>query len=256
MKFRFITLAVALLLLPAMAFAVTCAAPTVVPADGRVVDFDFVPVSGTNYYQFDATAGKSYSVEVRQDYDDINTDLTVTVGDIGSPCPTLTTLANTTLTTASEPALPANATRVSFTAAATGTYKISVANGATLGHYISVSVAETTIYNARWSTFSSFVTQWGFKNTTSATVTVKMVVTDTLGSPTISPVTSTFTVPAGSEVFKITLPTDLNIPGQHGGFALVTHNGPPGAIQADAYFINPNGSVIVPALIGPVRDKH
>ena len=87
MKTRLLTL-FAIALMPGLLYAGTaCATPTVVPADGRVVDFDFVANSpGANFYQFDVSAGNSYSVEVRQDYDDLQAtnDLTTTAfSDVG-----------------------------------------------------------------------------------------------------------------------------------------------------------------------------
>jgi hypothetical protein len=243
---------------PSMLMAGACATPTVVPADGRVVDFDFVASSASNFYQFEARSGRSYSVEVRQDYDDVNPDLTVVVSGPSGTCPSPASLAQLTDTSATEPALPANATRVSFTATASGTHKIQVTNGnGSLGRYISVSVSETTIFNVRWSTFAGFITQYGFQNTTSQAISGSLVVTDTLGSSIVPPVTIPVTIAANGEVFKIVGPGfDVNIGGGHGGFAVFTHNGPPGSVLTDAYFIGGNSTVIVPSRFEPVRQRH
>src|SRR5205807_5554139 len=140
-----------LLLLPAMALAQnSCATPTVVPASGEKTDFDFVAGGGTNVYQFDVKPNRSYSVEVRQDYDPVNTDLTAGGGSVTvfSDTGCLATVTGLTDTTAAEPALPANSTRVSFVTPSSvpnGSYRVQVVNGnAAAGRYISVKVAETT----------------------------------------------------------------------------------------------------------------
>lgn len=50
----------------------TCANPAVIPADGTTLGFDYVsPSNSSNFYQFNVTANRSYSVEVYQPYDQI-----------------------------------------------------------------------------------------------------------------------------------------------------------------------------------------
>ena len=162
------------------------------------MDFDFVAANNSsNYYQFSASAGRSYSVEVRQDYDDINTFVSAIVANPGGvACPNYTAMSTgtgndqTTDTHLTEPAVPKNANRVSFIAAAGGVYGIQVLNAdPTNGHYISVSVSDTTLYNPRWSTGGGFVTSWGFENTTSAPIPGTLTVTDVFGNPLHAPVT-------------------------------------------------------------------
>src|SRR5205085_2472434 len=72
-------------------------------------------------------------------------------------------------------------------------------NGAT-GRYIAVSISDTTLYNARWSTFANFTTQWGFQNTTNQAINVKLVATGFTNCAFSG--TLTFSVPANGEVFK------------------------------------------------------
>ena len=241
-------------LTPALLFAGSaCATPTIVPSDGRVVDFDFVAPSGANFYQFSVTKGNSYSVEARQDYDDVNTDLTVTASTDCVP----TALTGTTDTTAADPALPANSTRFSFTAAASGVVIVKVANAnAGTGRYISVSASDTTQYNVRWSTFGSFITQWGFQNTTSSPITATLTTTTVLGGSGTNSIT--FTVPANSQLFKIIAASgqDINVGANRAGFAVLTSAGPPGGLLTDAFFINGSATVIVPSVFAPVRQGH
>src|SRR5262249_50010558 len=248
------------LLLPSLCLAGTaCGTATVVPADGRIVDFDFVANGTSNFYQYSVVPGRSYSVEVRQDYDDPNTDLTTSLlSDTGCSTP----VAGSTDPSTAEPFLPANSFRRSFTAPGTGTtpsvFKIQVANGGSAGRYISVSVSDTTFFNPNWSTFSNYVTQWSFQNTTNAPINGKLVITDTDGTPTAGPFTLTFVIPANGKASKIIAGVpgfDINAGPQHGGASIFTYDGPPGAILATAYFINPNVNPanIVPAKFEPVR---
>ena len=256
MKFRCLLLIAALASLPGLAFAgQTCGTATVVPSDGRVVDFDFVAASpSANFYEFGVTAGHSYSVEVRQDYDDPPSTLNVSLFSEAGTC--TTTLAGTNDTTASEPTEPANAFRQSFTAAGNGTYSVSVTNTGANGRYVSVSVSDTTGFNVRWSTFAGFITQWGFQNTTSNQISVTITATATVGGSNSGSLT--FNVPANSQVIKAigASGADINIGANKSGFMVMSHNGPPGGMLTDAYFINPSGSVIVPAVFVPVRQGH
>lgn len=258
MKARWIVLSLVVLFCSSLAFAgANCNTATVLNADGRVLDFDFVgPTSGPhiNYYQFNVSAGRSYSVEVREDYDDLQSPTSdiQTAAFTDNNC----TMGLTTNDTHNnDPILPGNAQRFSFTQGATGgTVYLAVTNNSpSTGRYVSVTVSETTLYNARWSTFSGFVTQWGFQNTCSLALNVKMVATDTLGSPIAPAQTITFGVPGNSETFHITAPSDVNFPAQHAGFAVITHDGPPGCLLMDAYFIGGNSTIIVPTTVAAVR---
>src|SRR5579859_2339859 len=129
MKTRVVVLSALLLIFAAASAFAACPTTThVVPADGRLVDFDFVAQSSANAYQFDVTAGHSYVVEVRQDYDAVNPDLTTAVFS-DSACGTALT---TTPTENADPRLPANSFRQSFTVPGTlgtaATYTLTVTN--------------------------------------------------------------------------------------------------------------------------------
>lgn len=253
MKVRLLSLAV-VLLVPALAFAGSaCNFATVVPSDGRVVDFDFVaPSPGINYYQFNVSAGRSYSVEVRQDYDDINTDITVSAFT-DNACGTPLNPALIVDTKNADPALPANATRFSFTtpsSPATQTIYLKVANGNTTGRYVSVSISETTWYTPRWTTTQGFITVFGVENTTSQIGHV--VMTATIDSP--APGTVTFPVtlqPNTRSLFALGPNLSMNVAAGSGGFLLLTSDLPPGGILADSLYTN--GGMIVPAVFTPAR---
>ena len=171
MKFRSLLLAVCVLSampISAHAAGTLCASATRLVADGRILDFDFVPQASTGWYQFNVVAGRSYSVEVRDDIEDDNADLNGVVLTTGCGGASVTVNDSTQL----DPILASNSFRGSFTASATGAIEISVPNGnAGAGRYVAVAVSDTTVFNPRWSTFSSFITQYGFQNTTSGSIT-------------------------------------------------------------------------------------
>ena len=257
MRFRFLLAALctlSIMSVSAHAAGPLCASGTRLTADGRILDFDFIPQASTGWYQFQAVAGRSYSVEVRDDIEDDHADLNAVTLTTGCGGAAVTVNDTTQL----EPVLAANAFRGSFTATASGPVNISVPNANVgLGRYVAVSVSDTTIFNPRWSTYSGFVTQYGFQNTTAGAIIGKLILTSVLGSA-ISPVTRTVNVPANSEVFVMVgaaSTSDIVIAPTHAGYAVFSHNGPPGGLITDAYFINVGATVIVPAVFQPVRDK-
>ncbi len=130
MKVRYwMFLAVFTLVISTFAFAGnSCALATQADTNGAIKDFDFAAPSSSLYYQFKVSAGHSYSVAVREPYDDGgNNDLTVTVASENTTCNTA--VASPTVTTNAEPALATNGFRESFTAPANGTYSVVIANG-------------------------------------------------------------------------------------------------------------------------------
>jgi hypothetical protein len=250
-----IILVVVFLIMPILLPAgTTCETATVVPADGRIVDFDFVANGTTNFYQFSVTQGRSYSVEVRENYDDPPSTLTASLFS-NSGCSTPLTSVNTN---ALDPALPANSFRRSFTAATSGVHTISVQNTGSNGRYISVSVSDTTLVSPRWSTHGGFYTAWGFTNTTGHAITGQLTMVDSdTGSPVIP--AQTVNVPANTGIFVVTAPKagGLPVPANRTGAAFFTYNGPPGAIVADGFIVNDRGPVIQPVIfVAPRQSAH
>src|SRR4051794_4441304 len=193
MRFRSLLLAVCVLSslsISAHAAGTLCASATRLVADGRILDFDFVPQASTAWYQFNVVAGRSYSVEVRDDIEDDNADLNTVALTTGCGGASVTVNDTTLL----DPVVAANSFRGSFTAPASGAVEIAVPNGnAGAGRYVAVTVSETTVFNPRWSTFSGFATQYGFQNTTSGSITGTLTLTTVLGSA-LAPVTISFSV--------------------------------------------------------------
>jgi hypothetical protein len=124
-------------------------------------------------------------------------------------------------------------TRLAFiSTSATDVFFGVVGNAA--GQAYRVRVEETTQFNTFFSTFGGFETLYRFTNTTNMnplTVTLKLVsdAGATVGN-------TTFTIPANSSApTRLTGPTDLNVADNTAGFSIITHNGPPGALAADAF---------------------
>jgi hypothetical protein len=254
-----------LILMSTFAFAdVTCATAAAVIPNGVPKQFDFVAASTTNFYAFKVSAGHSYSVTVDQEYDPYNnTDLTIQVNSEATTC--TTAVVSPTVTTNAEPQIPGAGLRESFTAAANGTYSVSVNDGGPNGRYITVNVADTTKYNPRWSTFAHFTTQWGFQNTSNQAINVKLVATGFTNCAFSG--TLNFSVPANGEVFKdiaaqgepsnpnAALQTNCTANGTaaDSGYAVITNDGAPGALLMDAFFVF--GTDIVPSVVQAVREN-
>lgn len=214
--------------------------------DGRIEGPCTLAASLSTFYNFlTSSAGRSYSVEVR----------TAVAGIAISVSTSPVTLTNTTGTA------PAGfsgglVSRGSFTTTGPGTVTITVTNTSTTAAItlLTVSVSETTLFNARWSTFSGFATQWGFQNTTNATINGVLTVNDSISG---GPYTLSIAISPGATAFVSTSSAFLGgpIPANHLGGAIFTHDGPPGAITADAYFVNGSATVIVPAEFRPVREN-
>ena len=212
-------------------------------ADGRIVGPFTVDSTGDVEIFVDVTAGHSYSFEVLQ-----TTAESVPTLNIGlDPCPT----GNPTGardTTAIDPVLNFSGARLSWTAD-TDSDDFVVSTASPFLTTFTVSVSDTTQYNPRWSTFSGFTTQWGFQNTTNFNITGTLKVFTTAGTLVSN---TTFDIPSGRVVFKTS--SALTITANQSGNAIFTHNGPPGGIQADAYFVSSDVKTVVPAKFEGVRE--
>jgi hypothetical protein len=253
-KWYLTILASLLLLVPVAAnAAATCANDTAGHTDGRI---DTIVVDSTVDQQvfFYATTGHSYSVEVFSPAVDTGSaSVSGFVGTAFTNCPTSNQPGFVT-TAGTDPHLPSSTLfRGSFISPDNNFREMRIASGgpAATMYY---SISDTTLYNPRWSTFSGFITQWGFQNTTNASVSGTLTVNDSVSG---GPYTKAVTVPSGATVFVTTSDTFTGgpIPASHAGGAFFAHTGPPGSIKADAYFINASATVIVPADFKPVREN-
>ena len=252
------------LLLPSMSFAggSTCANATAVIPDGRSLVLDYVSPASTAWYQFNATANRSYSVELRDDLDPDSTDFTVSFYSAPVSCSAPASSTNYTDTHLTEPSVGPHGKRFSFVPATTGAYYISVLNGnSALGHYVTVTVAETTMYGDSWNTLVPLTSQWLLQNTTSQAISYTLTATAEYGGSTVYTASGTLG-PASSTTSFASVGTGSftpNIPVGQLGNAILTYNGPPGAVKALEFWCNygttqgPLGMMPIP--FGPRQAK-
>src|ERR1700682_5945397 len=222
----------------------------VVP-DGRISSSYYsVAASSANTNFFTLTAGRSYSVEVSMPFDVFGTQpLQVFVNETtGGSC----SLSNSGVTVNNATAIDPNSgggftnvTRLTFTALSSGDFGYVVVNNTDVSntHFYNVTVSETTMFSPSWSTFTPFLTQWGLQNTTGSTINAVLTVTDSFGG---GPYIKTVAIAPSATVFVRTGDSFAGGPihANHGGGAILTHDGPPGAIVANCYILNTSGTVI------------
>ena len=234
--------------LPTVAHAGACTKWAEVVPDGRVSAPVDVTSTDDLRVVLRGVGGHSYSVQVTQL--DFFNNISVFFGPAGNACATAD-IAGLRRTEAIDPVVdPSTSERGSFTATIANFYaaRVAMSNGT---HAVTYTVSDTTLYNPHWSTFGGFFTSWGFHNTTNATINGNLRVINSAGTEVAN---VNFAIPSGTVVFRDTRSTDLNLAAQQAGSAIFTHDGPPGAIQADAFFLNGDASVVVPSEFKPIRE--
>jgi uncharacterized repeat protein (TIGR01451 family) len=220
-----------------------CAGEMVVLADGRV-SAGVIGAGATVWLGSSLKIGDSYSLELKNPTEPAAPPGTTTVfaGDDG--CSGTSTLA-TRDTTLIDPVGEGLAQRVSFTA--TGTERFFRARVVNSGASVpfTFSLSDTTLFSSAWSTNGSFDTFYSFQNTTGAALNGTLTLLDTAGA-TLS--TFDLSIPAGQTASTNT--STLAVASGRTGTARFTHNGPPGAIVAEAAIAN---FTISPAYVQPVK---
>jgi len=249
MRFKAVWLLAFLFLVPALSFAggSTCLAATGLMPDGRILDLDYIQPGATVWYSFGASSGHSYSVEARDDLDgNPNTDLSITF--YSGACATQ-------MTGASGPPYSANQYRdTSNPNNETIAIKV-VNNSTTIGHYLSASVSETTMFSTAWLATGNYNTYYAWVNTTSFAINGTLNFWDTLNGGSLAP-PSPIALPLPPRgTSNNTSSSSLNLPRSYGAM-FFTHDGPPGAIVATA--MAADFTVSPPATqeykFGPVRE--
>jgi hypothetical protein len=109
------------------------------------------------------------------------------------------------------------------------------------------------MYSPAWSTNGAFNTYYSFQNTTGEALNGKLTLVDTAGA-----VLSTFNlaIPAGQPVSTNT--QALGVTRNRTGTAKFTHDGPPGAVLAEAAIANfsLNPAYVQPVKFQPVREAR
>jgi hypothetical protein len=247
-----------------------CTNPSIITPDGRINLSVFpAPAKGQNvtyWYGFYGQAGHSYSVEFVSPMDnDVPTapnsyTISFNTFKLWGPNDTLfgcggNSSVSYISTAAYSPVLMNNGygdgERWAFIAAVSGLYTLTISNSGGTGTY-SFRVVDTTFFNARWSTWSGYDTQWGFTNLSdmpiSGTFSIYNTATNQL---VIAPIP--MTIGAGQiVVLSSNLGTGgLNLPRNTSGYAIFAHNGPPGAFLTDAYMLNGSATLVIYAKFEP-----
>ena len=206
----------------------TCGNPTVIVPDGRITS-STIPNSQTFFFTITSRAGSSYSVEFHNVLGAaVQTPGTLSVfSDTG--CSSSVTTTNTAATDPGDP----NGERVSFTATTTTT-RFSLANSSGGAITYSFSVSDTTMFSPAWSTNSTFNSFYSFLNTTGGTIAGTLTLFNTLGTQVGTPTNFTINPNSTASTNTAALGTVRNTTGT----AKFTHNGPPGAILAEAAIAN------------------
>jgi hypothetical protein len=235
MAFRGFIAIVSILLSPVFALAAgtTCAAATPLVPDGRILKLDYLAPVTSGFYSVYLIAGRSYSLEIRDDMDGSNSDLSVALYNSTCSTPISTGVTHTETI---EPVEPAGGWRLSYLPTVTGTYALQVQNSnQTSGRYVSASVAETTIYDPLWADGGSNVPSFSVFNTTTSTIAYTLTLTATIGGSQTGSFQSSLTP---LNVALVSVPGQINLPANLSGYGILIHNGPPGAIQLECTLWN------------------
>jgi len=156
--------------------------------------------------------------------------------------------AAATNTTAIDPGAPVTTVRLAFTSSGSDpNYRLRLTNTSGAPVDYSFSLGETTLFSPSWTTNGSYNTYYSFQNTTGATITATLTLTRLDGSIASS---TTVAIPSGATASTntVSLGTARNVTGT----ARLNHNGPPGAVLAEADIANFS---LNPAYVQPVKFK-
>jgi uncharacterized repeat protein (TIGR01451 family) len=218
-----------------------CGSEMVAVPDGRITGTT-APGAVDVWVGATVTIGNSYSVEFRSVTDTVPPGtLAIFSGD--DACSLSSTVAETD-TSLFDPSGDQGVARQSFTAEGTlNDFRARLSTGGTVSYTFSWS--DTTMFSPAWSTNGSFNTFYSFQNTTGATLHGRLTLLNPAGTEVIS---TNVTIAPGQTVSVNT--ATLGTPRNQTGTAKFTHDGPPGAILAEAAIANFS---ISPAYVQPVK---
>jgi hypothetical protein len=238
----------AVLVVPSAARAdnTTCANATWIVPDGSVIELTF-PSNDQRWYRFAARADRSYAIMTENP----NPDGTITGGMIAAeaPCGTAHPVFSTSFM---EPTAYSGTAPSRRSLVPTATQDIFIGVIGSTGNQFRIRVEDTTQVNTFFSTFSGFETFYRFANTTNSSVTYTLKMIDDLGN--VVATTSATIAGNRSGATRNTSPGDLNVADNTAGFAIITHNGTPGAIAADGFLSN--GTAVLPLKIVNSRQSR
>ena len=218
----------------------TCGDDPVISSDGTPVGEDFIASATTAYYKLNVKAGHSYAIEVWAPFDPTDGSspaLSLVANDCSTP-------VSTTDVTADDPDLSGGfSARISWIQGSDASVHVSFNNPDqnSPGYTYYVRVTDTTLFNARWSTYSGWVSYWGFTNTTATAMTGHLTVRGLDGSIVAQ---SDVSLPVNQATYLQSNKPPLNVPAQNAGNASFAYIGPPGAVVTDSYMVGTNGLFI------------
>ena len=222
-----------------------CFGEKVVVPDGRLTS-STIANGATAWFAASLKIGNWYSLEFKNTSGNNTPPGTLTVYSGDDGC-SLTGTAAPANTSDIDPAGTGGITRISFGASGTQTFfRARLVNPSGSPILFSFSWSDTTMYSPAWSTNGSFETFYSFQNTTGASRVGTLTLRDTTGA--VVSVIFPVTIPAGQTASVNT--ASLGIVRNRTGTATFTHNGPPGAILAEAAIAN---FTLSPAYVQPVK---
>jgi uncharacterized repeat protein (TIGR01451 family) len=220
-----------------------CFGEKVVVPDGRVTS-STIADGVTEWFAAALQIGNSYSLELKNTSGDNTPPGTLTMFSGVDGCSGTSTMSPRD-TTAIDPGAGA-ARRVSFTAMGTEPFfRARLVNDSGGMVRLSLSWSDTTLYSPAWSTNGSFDAFYSFENTTGANLGGTLTLLDTTG---VVLATFPLSIPAGQTASANT--ASLGVTRNRTGTARFTHDGPPGAVVAEAAIANFS---INPAYVQPVK---
>jgi len=240
----------------AQAQSVDCNSPTSVAPDGRTLSGS-IPAVTTFWFSVAARGTSSYAAEANYPTaaDSAFPGLDAFApGDVQPACSGTSSLSPRNIRLF-DPTLP-NGNRVSVTAASAMTILVSVTNSTMQPRDFTVRVAETTLFNPLWSTFGGFETFYRLQNTTRDSLTVTLRLINDAGTTVAThnqPLAANSTAPT---LFTGPGPAPgLGVTDNQAGQAILTHDGPPGALQVDGFLgLFTATPVVLPIKIVPARE--
>jgi uncharacterized repeat protein (TIGR01451 family) len=208
----------------------TCASYVATVPDGRRTTHT-VAAGSSQWFISSLHAGSSYSAEVLDDLSaGVAPVLEVFRGDDG--CSGTSTAGTRDISLIDPPG--GSVARASFVASGSDpVYRVRVDNASGGPVSYSMSIGETTLFSAAWSSLGSYETYYSLQNTSSAPVSGTLTLRDTTGAVVA---TGPLSIPAGRTVSTNTV--GLGVAVDRTGTATFTHDGPPGSVLAAAAIAN------------------
>jgi hypothetical protein len=226
-----------------------CGGGVMIAPDGRESEVT-IGAGATQDFSATLSSGRSYAVEFL-DTAGVPPPQSIAAFAPGDPCSASSLVYSDRSTT--DPGTPAASRRIAFFAPASGLYRFSLTNQGAGSSRLSLAVRETTLFGPSWSTSGVYDTFFSFQNTTGTSLSGRLAFLDTAGA-TLG--TVSLTLPPNQTSSTNTQSLGL-VRGQTGTVRF-THDGPPGAVLAEAAIASFSVSppYIQPVKLVPVRETR